>query len=133
MTTLPRQALVIDEDQEFCAFMAMLLTTEGFVTAAVHSLDAARAELATRRPQLIIAEARLRGAPAFAVLDLLDGTEQADRIPVILCTGAVHELGAAICRLARPGVEVLAKPFEIEDLIDRVTRLCDVGHMAQAR
>ena len=125
VTTRPRRVLLIDEDREFCAFLTMLLAAEGFETAAVHSLDAVRAELATRRPHLVIAEARLHGAPPFAILNLLDGPEQAEGLRVILCTGAVHELGAAGSRLTRPGLDVLVKPFEIEDLIDRVTRVCD--------
>ena len=132
MTIPPRRVLGIDEDRQFCAFLTLLLTAEGFETAAVHSLDAVRAELAGRRSDLIIAEARLHGAPPLAVLDLLDGTEQADGVPVVLCTGAVHELAATLARLTRQGVDVLVKPFEIEDVIDRVTRLCDADLSPQS-
>ncbi len=46
---------------------------------------------------------------------------------MLVCSGAVRELEEAGERLVRPGVAVLAKPFDLDDLSAAVERLVAPG------
>jgi DNA-binding response OmpR family regulator len=129
--------LVVDDAPEFLEFMSMLLGAEGFEVAPARSLNEARALLARRTPHLVICDVQLVRHSAFAVLDTLRADERTRKIPILLCTGAVFEVEARAEELAEAGVEVLLKPFDIDDLLARVARLCGrpaagKGHQAPA-
>lgn len=125
MTHHPRRILVIDDSPEYLGFMETLLTSEGYAVAVAGSLPAVRERLALARPDVIISDVRMPGAPPFAVLDLLDADEKLRAIPVLLCTGAVQEIDAAERRLRDAGLDILLKPFDIDDLLARVNTLLD--------
>lgn len=119
--------LVIDDAREFLEFMALLLTGEGFRVLVAPSLSEARRLLTGTRPQLIIADVRLAGSPPFAALDQVRADDAARAVPVVLCTGAIVEVEQRKYQLRRDGVEVVLKPFDIDDLLARIRRLCEDG------
>lgn len=122
MTNTPRRILVVDDAPDFLGFMETLLTSEGYAVAVAASAPALRERLLIERPDLVIADVRMPGLAAFAVLDLLAADSKTRDIPVLLCTGAVQEVDEAAERLQRDGVEVLLKPFDIDDLLMRLAR-----------
>src|SRR5581483_9981668 len=127
LTTLAKtgkRILIVDDSTEYLNFMQVLLGAEGFQAITAENVAAMEAALAQQQPDLVISDVRIPGDDAFAVLDLLASKEDARRIPVLLCTGAVQEVEAQSARLQRDGVEVLFKPFDIDVLLDRVNRLC---------
>ncbi len=121
-----RRILVIDDAPEYLGFMRSLLTAEGYTVSVAQTLDAARDGIATLRPgrDLIISDVRMPGAPPFAVLDMLDGDAERGTLPVLLCTGAIQEVDGAAERLLRRGTGVLLKPFDIDELLACIERLC---------
>ncbi|MBI2760491.1 MAG: response regulator [Chloroflexi bacterium] len=123
MTDHRGRILVIDDSPEYLGFMETLLTSEGYLTEVAGTLDGARERLLLARPDLIISDVRMPGLPAFAVLDLIDANDKLRSIPVLLCTGAVQEIDEAANRLRRTAVTVLYKPFDIDDLLARITEL----------
>jgi CheY-like chemotaxis protein len=114
--------LVVDDAPEFLDFLDALLTAEGYRVVAAATWEAASAALASLRPHLVIADVRLGGQPAFAVLDELRADQKTRDIPVLLCTGAVSEVGERAEALRREGVEVLLKPFDLDVLLRTVVR-----------
>lgn len=120
-----KRILIVDDSIEYLTFMQLLLNAEGFEAEVASSTAALLERVRALEPDLVIADVRIPGQQPFAVLDLLDGDLQTGAIPVLLCTGAVQEVEACGDKLRRPGRDVLFKPFDITDLLDRITRLCD--------
>lgn len=118
--------LMIDADPDLRVLLDLILTDAGYATVAATTLGEARAQLALRRPDLIISEVWLTDAPPFAVLDRCMANVTSPAVPVLLCTGAVAEVQAVAPHLAEVGVSVLTKPFDIDDLLAHVRRLCPV-------
>ena len=123
MTSRPTCILVIDDSKEYLGFMEALLTSEGFRVEPASSVEAARELLATIRPDLVISDVRMPGTPPFGILDLIDASEKTRGIPVLICTGAVQEVESAADRLKQPRRDVLFKPFDIDELLARVTHM----------
>jgi CheY-like chemotaxis protein len=121
-----RQILVIDYDADFLSFMAALLEDEGHRVDLAPSVAQARAVLAQRRPDLIVSDLRVWNLPAGELIALLATDPQTRTIPVLLCTVAAREV-AELLDPAAPQLELIAKPFAIEDLLERVNRLLERG------
>ena len=119
-----RRILVIDDDVETLDFLRLFLAAEGFAVRTAHSLAAAEAELTATRPDIVICDARLPGLPVFAVLDWLRANPRMRDLPILVCTGAVNEVEAAGERLQQGRTLVLLKPFDINDLLAQLDRLC---------
>ncbi|MGD9889990.1 MAG: two-component system response regulator [Dehalococcoidia bacterium] len=122
---LGKQILIVDDSVEYLNFMQLLLGAEGFRAEIAASVAAMEQQLAVVTPDLIISDVRMPGNCAFAVLDHLRSQEQTKDIPVLLCTGAVQEVNERAGRLEQDRVDVLFKPFDIEVLLGRITRLCE--------
>ena len=77
--------------------------------------------IAARRPDLLILDVQLPGLNGLDVFDLLRSDPLCQGLPVLFLTGLPERAETAIASF---GVhEVLAKPFDVNDLIARVERL----------
>lgn len=123
-----RRALLVDDDQAFARFMTTLLASEREIEVVV----VARAEAAL--------EAARREAPAVVVVDLVLGGRETGwqvvaalrddpttaSIPLILCSAAVRAVADRRAEMERAGVQVVLKPFDLDDLLAAVDR--SLGH-----
>jgi twitching motility two-component system response regulator PilH len=123
MTTPSLHLLVIDDSAEFLSFMEALLTSEDFRVDTAQSGEAALQRLAVALPDLVLCDVRMPDMEPFGILHLLRRDPRTRDIPVLLCTGAVQEVDAAASWLREHGVEVLLKPFDVEDLLARLQKL----------
>ena len=119
-----KHILIVDDSVEYLNFMQLLLSGEGFQAEIAATTTVMQDQLRRSRPDLVISDVRMPGNGPFAVLDLLAADERTRHIPVLLCTGAVQEVDQVADRLKRDGIEVLFKPFDIEVLLECVSRLC---------
>jgi DNA-binding response OmpR family regulator len=79
--------------------------------------------IAARRPDLLILDVALPGLNGLDVFDLLRSDTHWQGVPVLFLTGLPERAETAS---AATGVhEILAKPFDIDDLIARAGRLLD--------
>jgi DNA-binding response OmpR family regulator len=79
--------------------------------------------VAARRPDLLILDVALPGLNGLDVFDLLRSDPRLQGVPVLFLTGLPERAETAT---AATGVhEVLAKPFDVDDLIAHVERLMD--------
>ena len=77
--------------------------------------------VAARRPDLLILDVALPGLNGLDVFDLLRSDQRLQGLPVLFLTGLPERAATAS---AATGVhEVLAKPFDIDDLVARARRL----------
>lgn len=79
--------------------------------------------VAARRPDLLILDVELPGLNGLDVFDLLRGDQHWQGVPVLFLTGLPERAQTASAPI---GVhEILAKPFDVDDLIARAERLMD--------
>ena len=77
--------------------------------------------VAARRPDLLILDVALPGLNGLDVFDLLRSDPRLQGVPVLFLTGLPERAETASAPI---GVhEVLAKPFDIDDLVARAQRL----------
>jgi DNA-binding response OmpR family regulator len=118
--------VVIAEDDPDVAELLRLALTEGLdVEADVVANGALVMDSVTaRRPDLLILDVELPGLNGLDVFDLLRSDLHWQGVPVLFLT-ALPEVAATAN--ATTGVhEILAKPFDIDDLIARAARLLDM-------
>ena len=68
----PPLALVVDDDRGFALGLTRLVAAEGFEVVSAHTLAEARAQMALRAPDIVLADLRL---PDGSGADLLEGLE----------------------------------------------------------
>ena len=101
-------ALIVDDDRGFALGLARLVRAEGFEVLSAHSLAEARAQLASKRPEILLADLRL---PDGSGADLLDGFEGGAAPELILIT-AHASVETAVDVLRRGAVDYLTKPVD---------------------
>lgn len=118
MIPRPRRVLLVEDDPAIAEAVQVVLADDGYLVEAVSDGEAALAAARGERFGLVLLDLMLPGGSG---IDLLaDLRPHIGATPVVLLTAARD--GA---RLAR-GASVagyLAKPFEVDDLLDRMTRL----------
>jgi CheY-like chemotaxis protein len=66
----------------------------------------------------------------WTLLNLLTIDPRTRDIPVIICTAAVRHVQDMQDHLARIGVQVIHKPFNIDDLLGMITTTLDARQLA---
>lgn len=118
--------VVIAEDDPDVAELLRLALIEGLDVESEIVANGALVmdSVAARRPDLLILDVELPGLNGLDVFDLLRSDQHWQGVPVLFLTAA-PELAATAN--APTGVhEILAKPFDIDDLIARAERLLDL-------
>jgi DNA-binding response OmpR family regulator len=118
--------VVIAEDDPDVAELLRLALTDGLdvETAVVANGALVMDSVTARRPDLLLLDVELPGLNGLDVFDLLRSDPHWQGVPVLFLT-ALPEVAATA--KATTGVhEILAKPFDIDDLIARAARLLDM-------
>jgi DNA-binding response OmpR family regulator len=127
--------LVIEADDDLCAFFAALLSSEGYIVNCVPSAEAVHELLATTRPNLVISNLGFGqgGLADFCLLALLDSSEKHHGLPVLFCTAWDEQvMTPQVAALGRPHTALLAMPFDIEVLLEAIDRGCGGRPMTPA-
>ena len=74
-------------------------------------------------PSLLILEAAMGDLPQWHVPDPVKLDPETAAIPVLVCSAAHHEVREMEARLPTHGVDVLLKPFNPDELLEKVARL----------
>lgn len=127
MLSTPAHILVIDAEDDLCAFFESLLSSEGYVVDCAPSAAAVHDLLATTRPDLVISDLGWTsdGRADFGILALLDASEQHHGLPVLFCTAwDARDMAPQVAALGRPHTALLAKPFDLDVLLGAIARGC---------
>lgn len=119
---------VVNDSGPFLELMSELLTEEGHVVTTFDGLQTDVSELAASRPDLLIVDLRLSSAPTmYRGWELIQESRlhpELTTTPVLVCTGAVEAIRERLGPIAdTPALEVVLKPFDIEELLGAVDRL----------
>lgn len=120
--------LIIDDEADIRELIAGILQDEGYETRLAHNSDAALAEVAQRRPSLIILDIWLIGSRLDG-LDLLRIIkEKHPDVPVIIISGHGN-IETAVAAIKRGAYEYIEKPFKADRLLLVVGRALETSRL----
>src|SRR4051812_15587587 len=112
---MPRTVLVVDDERDTNDILASLVRPRGFEPIQVYSSAEALAEVARKKPALILLDPSLPDLNGFELCDRLKRDRETNLIPIVMVT-AHHD-----ARERTAGVRVgangyLSKPFSPQQL-----------------
>jgi two-component system response regulator GlrR len=111
--------LVVDDDADMLRLLSMRLHAAGYQVSAVGSAEAALAQLAVERPQLVLSDVRLPGRDGLSLFDEI--RQRHPSLPVILLT-AHGTIPDAVAATARGVFGYLTKPYDARELLDKIAQ-----------
>ena len=119
---MPKKILLVDDDISLCHELAEILTGEGYYVDTI--TDSKKAALSVRQKayDLYILDYKMEGLTGIGLLKIIK--EKDSRRPVILITGRpfIDKLLQEEA-LAQQISLVISKPFDIEDLLQKIKNL----------
>ena len=113
--------LAINNDPAVLALFRDLLEEAGYQVSTQNYVDRDLAQIKALRPDLIVLDYMWANEDAsWSLLQMLRMNPITVSIPIVLCTGAVHEVKALEEHLVAMGVTVVLKPFDIDQLVDAI-------------
>jgi PAS domain S-box-containing protein len=119
-----RRVLIIEDDASTRKLLSIGLRSHGFEPVEAADGESGIALAGAELPDLVLLDLNLPGTDGFSVLQQLKRSPTTSQIPVIVVTGDEDLwLGARARVLALGAVDFVAKPFELEVLIDEMRTL----------
>ena len=112
----PRLILVVDDDPEVCQFISEALDAEGYRTVIASDGEQALRALADCKPNLILLDVQMPHMDGWCVLEQLRA-QAGPAQPIVVITGRYEGQDRALSTGAQG---YLAKPFDLQDLLDCV-------------
>jgi two-component system response regulator GlrR len=113
------QVLLVDDDADLLRLLSMRLEAAGHRVTLADSAEAALAQLALQRPQLVISDVQLPGLDGLQLFEHIRAQHPA--LPVILLT-AHGTIPDAVEATSRGVFTYLTKPFDGKLLLDKVAQ-----------
>lgn len=120
--------LVVDDEPAICWGIKQLLEREGHHVSIASSGEAAIGSIAEHEPDLLLMDVRLPGMSGLETLDRV--REKHAGLPIVIMT-AFGELDIAVHVMRHPGVDYLAKPFDLDQVAGVVKRMLQEGEHAR--
>src|ERR1700685_2999839 len=119
---MPEKILIVDDETATRAALEMLLHREGFEVRDANSGEAALAECAAFRPDLILLDILMPGMNGFEVCRHIKATPETRLTPVVLITG-LSETEDRIKGINAGADDFLSKPIDLNELLARTRSL----------
>ncbi len=120
--------LIVDDEADIRELIAGILQDEGFETRLAHNSDAALAELAQRRPSLVILDIWLQGSRLDGLDLLLEIKARNPDLPVVIISGHGN-IETAVAAIKRGAYEYIEKPFNADRLLLVVGRALETTRL----
>ena len=113
--------LVINDTQEILDLFNDLLSGEGYEVVLYSQAIQDMSEIERLKPDLIIVDYIFGGEKnGWQMVQKLRMRRATAKIPLIICTAAVREVREIEGFLRMKGITLVAKPFDIDDLLEAV-------------
>jgi CheY-like chemotaxis protein len=113
--------LAINNDPAVLSLFRDLLQEAGYQVSTQNYIDRDLDQIKALKPDLIVLDYMWATEDAsWSLLQMLRMDPSTVAIPIVLCTGAVHEVKALEEHLVSMGVTVVLKPFNIDQLVDAI-------------
>jgi len=120
--------LIVDDNVDILGFLSQVLSEEGYVVHSALSGNIALKAIETSLPDLILLDIRMPDMDGYAVSRHLKVDPRTREIPIIFVS-AEQDMSARIEAFKVGGVDYIAKPFSIDEVLARVhTHLSLVRH-----
>jgi len=116
------RVLVVDDDADMAAFLAVLLQREGLKVEIASDGEAALVKVHASPPDLVLLDVMMPGTSGFEVCRRLKGDESTALIPVVLVT-ALEDSQSRVQGIEAGADDFLSKPVKREELVARVKTL----------
>lgn len=113
------RVLVVDDEEDFCQILFVLLKTEGFEPMIAHNGDAALDMIRRGLPDAVLLDIRMPGIDGMEVLRRSKTMQPG--IPFLIMT-AYGGVGDAVEAIKEGAYDYLVKPLDNRDLIEKLTR-----------
>lgn len=112
--------LVVDDDPLMVELASRVLRAAGHEVDGVLSAEAALASMRSRKPKLVLLDARMPGMDGFGMLKVVRAEPEWSEIPVIMVTGL--RARADVLKAQEHGASgYVLKPFDQKQLLHRVS------------
>lgn len=113
--------LVVDDEQDFLAIVTHVLERGNYDVVSAANGEDALATFAERGPDLVVLDGNLPDMDGVDVCRRLRATEKGQAVPVVMCT--VRSTVGTVGESLSAGVtDYVVKPFEMEELLERVAK-----------
>jgi two-component system OmpR family response regulator len=134
MTDHPNDAprahvLVLEDDPGLQHMLSTVLRLENYEVEGVSSGSGALSAIEARRPDVMVLDLLVPDMSGWEVARRLRADPASAKIP-ILVVSSVQDLAAEADRMGAD--DHLAKPFLVQDLLNKLLRLLDLGRQANA-
>lgn len=125
---LSHDILVVDDEIDICLLVEGILNDEGFKTRKASNAERALAEIAARRPSLVILDIWLQGSnlDGMQLLDLM--VKEHPGLPVIMISGHGN-IETAVAAIKRGAYDFIEKPFKSDRLVLQVRHALDIARL----
>jgi DNA-binding response OmpR family regulator len=120
MPTTPT-VLVVDDDATIRDMLSMLLTSEGYDPEAAPDAMSGLARIEQGGVDLVLLDLKLVGVDGLELCRRVRAAEHGEHLPIIALSGTVDDHWESASRAAGAD-DVVAKPFDIDVLLDRVRK-----------
>ena len=124
MAQAPGPVLVVDDDADSRAFLALLVGTLGYAVVLASDGEEGLALARAHRPSLILLDVMMPVCDGFSFREEQLRTPELADIPVILIS-ALPE--SQILRLRLSGIPAIGKPIDVKELKAQVIAICTPG------
>jgi two-component system nitrogen regulation response regulator NtrX len=125
---LTHDILVVDDEADICLLIEGILNDEGFRTRKAANADKAVAEIAARRPTLVILDIWLQGSAldGMQLLDII--VRDHPDVPVIMISGHGN-IETAVAAIKRGAYDFIEKPFKADRLVLQVRHALEAARL----
>jgi DNA-binding response OmpR family regulator len=116
---MAKQIVIVDDDINILEFMQLALVDEGYDVRVSTTGKGIQQGRPSDLPDLILLDVMLAEEDGRAICRQLKTNEQTKDVPIIMLSAHVSERQL---RQACPADDFLAKPFELETLLDKVEK-----------
>lgn len=113
---MAKRVLIVEDEQDVAELISDVLTLEGFETCPSYG-EAALADALRFEPDLVLLDLMMPVVDGFEVARRLRAHSQTRDLPIVVMT-AMHDAASRAAEIGTP--YVLAKPFDIEQLAEKV-------------
>lgn len=120
--------LILDDDMDLLSIVKSLLKKRGYDVWTFANWQKAWEKIRNNKPNLILLDVFLKGMDGMNVCRKLKSTSSTRNIPIIMFSSfpsiaesAIDEFGAD---------EFIAKPFEVNDMMNKIRELLSVKRLA---
>ncbi len=118
--------MVIDDEEDILDMVKMILEKAGFLVLPMLSGHEALQLIYRERPHLILLDIMMPDLDGLELLKILKIEESTAGIPVVMLTAKV-EARDKMAALRDKAADYICKPFQPQDLVDRVKAVLDKG------